>query len=150
MRSVLLLFALGAAAAGCAPTEPTMVPGRMYERARVGCLDLALSRQARYGTNAPVIEYDLLDSCTHRVPVDLSQLRVVVRGADGAERELAAHDPRHELVPGVLIAARSMRVRIEYGDGGAPPAPGDAVCVDVAGISGAQGLAQWHCLGAAQ
>src|SRR4051812_7141488 len=98
--------------AGCYP--PSLdVPGTHVD---LDCLDVAVATRYELQLSGPVIVYSLANQCRRRVMVDLASVRVVVRDSGGHERELHAHDPRHEIAALPLPALVSGREEIEYAD----------------------------------
>ena len=110
----------------------------------VRCVDVAV--RAELDATGPVVEYAFGDACDHPVQLDLAHLHVLAEGRDasGAEYELDAFDPRHEIEPLPLDAFASGHERISYTsvEARAPT----SICVDVGSIDRAATHAeQWIC-----
>ena len=114
-----LLPALALAAAGCGSTYERLDTeglARRYRWALVihrGCLDLGvhLARHPTVPRRFTVLRFELGNRCGRPLRVDLGAVRVRARYADGAEVELARHDPRRE-VRAVTLDVRTRAVEV--------------------------------------
>ena len=142
MRVVLVL------AAGCIYMPhsyshlSTPFPGKRVE---LSCLDLAVG--ITEDDRAPrAIEYSFGNRCFHSVVVDLASVRAFGRYPDGHTVELAAYDPKHEIVPLPIDGLWKGDERIEYA--AADSAVPAAICVDVGKIDRSGPASEhWVCVG---
>jgi hypothetical protein len=158
VRHMLRMAVFAGALAGCTAYQPSSftrpggpAAGFVGQRATVGCLDIAVDRRADYVGSA-VLQYQLGNRCNRAVEVDLQQVPVIGRFADGDEVTLAPFDPDLEIRPvklaGRLVGAEAIAYRT--------PRPASQVCVDVARIerpAGARAFAaappaHWLCFAA--
>jgi hypothetical protein len=115
---------------GCASAyyEPGSFSSFVGEHHGLGCIDLAVSRDT--SINGPVIAYDFGNGCNDDVKVDFASVRAVGKTKSGIEVDMVAYDPRHELVPTVMLPRVTGRERIEYRS----DQPVDSICVDIGGV----------------
>ena len=108
----------------------------------VECLDLAIDRRPDLPDGHAVVSYTFGNRCDHPVLVDLSQVAVLGRDADGRSFELAAFDPRHE-IEALRIDGRAVGGEaIAYESEESPR----QICIDAAAITHASTVA-WLCIG---
>lgn len=152
---MLRMAVFAGALAGCTAYQPSSftrpggpISGFVGQRATIGCLDIAVDRRADYDASA-VLQYQLGNRCNRAVEVDLQQVPVVGRFADGEEIALTPYDPDLEIQPvklgGRLVGAEAIAYRT--------PRPASQVCVDIARIERPAGerafaappAARWLC-----
>lgn len=155
---MLRMAVFASALAGCTAYQPSSftrpggpASGFVGQRATIGCLDIAVERRADYDASA-VLQYQLGNRCNRAVEVDLQQVPVVGRFADGEELALTPYDPDLEIRPvklaGRLVGAEAIAYRT--------PRPASQVCVDAARIERPAGErafaaappARWLCFAA--
>ena len=103
-------------------------------RQTIGCVDITVDKGSDALAEGPVVSYGFGNRCRHPTTVDFASVRVRGRTADGAEHDLIAFDPQHELRPEPLDAMFFGHENIEY----VSTQPIVQVCVDIGGITGEQ------------
>lgn len=141
--TALAVVLLGGCAAAYEP-ESLLVDARGEPHGhgrRVGCVDVRveLVRASAVEASWPVVGLDLGNRCREAVYVDLRHVRVTARWDETDAVALRAYDPRAEMRGAVLDGrARAREVVAFVAPEGVWNRPA-AVCVDVSGITAAEG-----------
>jgi hypothetical protein len=109
------------------------------QRATIGCVDIAVERRPDRDDQA-VLAYKFGNGCDEKRTIDLANVRVVGRDADGAEVDLRPWDPTLEVRPLALDARLVGGEVLAYSS----ERPLEQVCVDVASLVRAT-PARWMC-----
>ena len=119
------------------------------KRVRLACLDVAVTLTDDAMAPPPVLSYTFGNHCTDATRVDLANVRVIARYADGTRLALHPHDPKDELsvlpIDGWWRGHEEIAYKPELG-----PKPAE-VCVELGHVEPDPSAPdRWFCLAAAE
>lgn len=146
MTRMLMLGTL--ALAGCSYSGTFEMTGGVTfpaQRTTLGCVDLGVGPHRTSRRSAPVVDLMVGNRCDHRVPLDLTTLRVHGRTLGGDVVVLAPLEPRR--LADVELAGRWMAREVIELDVGPDEVRVHEICVDVGAIErSAQVGERWLCM----